>query len=168
MDQDKHKAAMSAISDLIRSQLEGEDRTRFASVKRLAVIGQKLMTELRPNAGRAMTTDEERRVQVHVNEFLGGSIGGPPTRAQLERAYRDIRIELATTVRAIGELRTERDELCARLAAATVKFPVCTCGANIGCAGLYGPPPHKPDCAAFPKVAGGAGSVGPRLDTDYG
>lgn len=48
MDQEKHKAAMNALSELIRSQLEGEERGRFASVKRLAVIGQKLMTEMSP------------------------------------------------------------------------------------------------------------------------
>jgi hypothetical protein len=48
MDQTKHKAVMDALSELIRSQLEGDDRHRFASAHRLAVIGQKLMLEMAP------------------------------------------------------------------------------------------------------------------------
>ncbi len=58
MDQDKHKEVMGALSDLIRSQLEGEDRMRFACVKRLAVIGQKLMTEMSPRPEDAQLDDE--------------------------------------------------------------------------------------------------------------
>jgi len=54
MDEQKHKAVMEALAELIRSQLEGQDRGRFACVKRLAVIGQKLMTEMRPCADDAM------------------------------------------------------------------------------------------------------------------
>lgn len=44
---------MDALADLIRSQLESGDRARFASVKRLAVIAQKLMMELAPSAADA-------------------------------------------------------------------------------------------------------------------
>jgi len=53
MNEQKHKAALDALSDLIRSQLDSEDRGRFASVKRLSVIGQKLMTEMTPRAEHA-------------------------------------------------------------------------------------------------------------------
>jgi hypothetical protein len=31
----------------------------------------------------------------------------------------------------------------------------CTCGANTVCAGINGPPPHKPDCAAIAQATFG-------------
>lgn len=43
MNGDKHAAAMSALNELILSELQSEDRNRFASVQRLSVIAQKLL-----------------------------------------------------------------------------------------------------------------------------
>lgn len=67
MDKDKHKAALDALSELIRGELSGEDRARFSRVGRLALIGQKLMVEMNP---RAEDIDDE----ADMDEF--GQIGG--------------------------------------------------------------------------------------------
>jgi hypothetical protein len=53
MDEGKHKAVVDALAELIRSQLASSERDRFASVSRLAVIGQKLLFERAPRPGDA-------------------------------------------------------------------------------------------------------------------
>ena len=70
MDEQKHTAVMDALAELIRSQLAGKDRARFACVKRLAVIGQKLMTEMRPGAD-----DAETNVNFENGDDIGDGIG---------------------------------------------------------------------------------------------
>jgi hypothetical protein len=91
MDQEKHKTVMGALSELIKSQLEGEDRHRFASVKRLAVIAQKLMMEMGPRAGDAQANADfengdfgERGMGVY-NGIGGALIGGGGDQQQMVR-----------------------------------------------------------------------------------
>src|SRR5258708_36062278 len=48
MDEVKHKAAVDALNDLILSELQRDSRHRFASVKRLSVIAQRLLIECAP------------------------------------------------------------------------------------------------------------------------
>jgi hypothetical protein len=50
MNDAKHKAAMDALNDLILSELQSGDRQRFASVKRLSVIAQRLLLQNNPTA----------------------------------------------------------------------------------------------------------------------
>ena len=59
-DKHKHKAALDALSELIRGELAGEDRARFSRVGRLALIGQRLMVEMNP---RAEDVDDEPDVE---------------------------------------------------------------------------------------------------------
>jgi len=48
MNKDKHQAAIDALSELMRSELDGDMRGRFACVNRLAVLAQKLQIEMNP------------------------------------------------------------------------------------------------------------------------
>ena len=69
MDKDKHKAALDALSELIRGELAGDDRARFSRVGRLAVIGQKLMLEMAP---RASDVDEDDPDADIIGEYGDG------------------------------------------------------------------------------------------------
>lgn len=88
MNQEKHKAVLDALSELIRSELESDDRSRFSSVNRLAVIGQKLILELnpRPEDAHGMGVDALGYGQIMAPNqaiFGGGGFGGD--QAQLAR-----------------------------------------------------------------------------------
>lgn len=48
MDETKFKTAMVALTDLMRSELDGDDRHKFARIGRITVLAQKLQMEGNP------------------------------------------------------------------------------------------------------------------------
>ena len=64
MNKDKHQAAIDALSELMRSELDGDMRGRFACLNRLAVLAQKLQHALRGNHAEFAARDRRRRGQL--------------------------------------------------------------------------------------------------------
>jgi hypothetical protein len=72
MHKDKHQAAIDALSELMRSELDGDMRGRFACVNRLAVLAQKLQIEMNP---RPEDMDEQQN-EYGINVADHGMIRG--------------------------------------------------------------------------------------------
>lgn len=72
MNEEKHKVVMDALADLIRSELDSTSRSRFASVQRMAVLGQKLQLEMHPRP-----EDAEEGYDEHMGDIDGGIIARP-------------------------------------------------------------------------------------------
>lgn len=88
MNKDKHQAAMDALSELMRSELDSDARSRFACVNRLAVLAQKLQVEMNPrpeDADQQLYGNEvgDFNVQNHMALVGGGMHGGD--QAQMAR-----------------------------------------------------------------------------------
>ena len=73
MNKDKHQAAIDALSELMRSELDGDMRGRFACVNRLAVLAQKLQIEINP---RPEDMDEHEQDAYGINVVDHGIIRG--------------------------------------------------------------------------------------------
>ena len=132
MDNAKHKAALDALNDLILSELQGEGRQRFASVKRLAMIAQKLLLEndLRPEDARRPRFPGDIDGDFDGPDFVGGGgqlqvaggFGGdqnqmvremfaafnPMLKAQQEQ---NVAKERETLARELNQLLVARDKL---------------------------------------------------------
>lgn len=73
MNKEKHQAAIDALSELMRSELDGDARGRFASVNRLAVLAQKLQIEMNP---RPEDMDQYNDGMMMEAQIGGGIIRG--------------------------------------------------------------------------------------------
>lgn len=67
--------------------------------------------------------------------------------------------EAETPAEVVKRLGIDVPKWAAEIRAKVAALPVCSCGANTVCAGLNGPPPHAPGCAAFPKVTSRTGTI---------
>jgi hypothetical protein len=71
MNKDKHQAAIDALSELMRSEIDSDSRGRFACLNRLAVLAQKLQIEMNPRP-----EDMDERNDHDMNVIDHGMIRG--------------------------------------------------------------------------------------------
>jgi hypothetical protein len=77
MNKDKHQAAIDALSELMRSELDCDSRGRFACVNRLAVLAQKLQIEMNPRPEDMDEQQNEYGINVADHGIIrgGGAMG---------------------------------------------------------------------------------------------
>lgn len=105
--------------------------------------------------------DAEIDVREGGKEALGALLTGWANRYAVLRAWTQTgdaeKIEptakgAETPAEVVKRLGIDVPKWAAEIRSKVAALPVCSCGANAVCAGLNGPPPHAPDCAAFPRV----------------